>query len=620
MGRVDQGGELGGGTSRRNFELEGGASLVVPETGLVSERGSHNMGVTVESNILKVRDPKLDIPLFNAITRSFGCPNAFGAQIPVDTHWNLVLFEQLLEGYYDKHEVILFLKFGWPLSFDGREFSTEIPENHGSCLAFEAQVQEYIDRELSCGALLGPFETSPFSAQACFSPLSTRPKRDSTERRVLHNLSWPLGNSINSGIDKNRFLDQEIEWSLPSVDNLVAMILTHGRGSLSWRIDIKRFYRQIYTDFHDVNLLGFTFKGKMYWDLRLPMGGVSSVYIAQRIGQAISYAFKTRGYLSCCYIDDHASNDEPVLAWEAFYAMRQLLLDLNIQESVAKALEPATRMVFLGIMTDSDTLLLEIDSERLFDIKQEVNRWRNKTKATLKEVQSLVGVLSFAAKAVRQSRIFFSRLLDFLRQAHAENQRFLDIPEEIQSDLRWWAEFAPTFNGVTMMPPLHWEAPDRVFSVDASLQGAGGFSMEGENSAYFFKCAFPEKVKTIAGHISALEIFTVKIACQLWAHRFTGKNILIYTDNQSTRDVINSGKSRDRTMQNALRTILFLAATHQFQIRVLHLSTLANRRADALSRVAIDPAFFHTFLEDVRGLELTESHVTDECFDLEAPW
>ena len=42
-----------------------------------------------------------------------GYPNRWGARIPIETKWNLDLFEQLLEDYDDK-EVVEWMKFGWP--------------------------------------------------------------------------------------------------------------------------------------------------------------------------------------------------------------------------------------------------------------------------------------------------------------------------------------------------------------------------------------------------------------------------------------------------------------------------------------------------------------------------
>ena len=53
------------------------------------------------------------------------------------------------------------------------------------------------------GAMIGPFEKVPFKTRVAISPLSTRLKHDSDKRRTILDCSWPVGSSLNDGIDKN---------------------------------------------------------------------------------------------------------------------------------------------------------------------------------------------------------------------------------------------------------------------------------------------------------------------------------------------------------------------------------------------------------------------------------
>ena len=72
--------------------------------------------------------------------------------------------------------------------------------NHLSASNFDSHVQAYIDTELSWNAIAGPFEYPPFSNDFVCSPLQTVPKRGSSTRRVVMDLSFPSGCSINYGI------------------------------------------------------------------------------------------------------------------------------------------------------------------------------------------------------------------------------------------------------------------------------------------------------------------------------------------------------------------------------------------------------------------------------------
>ena len=56
------------------------------------------------------------------------------------------------------------------------------------------------------------------------SPLMTRPKKTSTNRRVILDLSWHTGYSVNSGIPQDTYPGQPYKLKLSTVDNLVALI------------------------------------------------------------------------------------------------------------------------------------------------------------------------------------------------------------------------------------------------------------------------------------------------------------------------------------------------------------------------------------------------------------
>ena len=58
---------------------------------------------------------------------------------------------------------------------------------------------------------------------------------------------------------------------------------------------------------------------------------------------------------------------------------------------------------------------MEVTPERLDEIKNKMEKWLGKKSASFKEIQSLVGYLSFAATTVRVSHLFFSKILQFLR-------------------------------------------------------------------------------------------------------------------------------------------------------------------------------------------------------------
>lgn len=126
--------------------------------------------------------------------RKWDVPNAFGAQIQLKSCWNFSLLDSLASSTSDR-ETILFLRFGWPLDYVQPEGG--VPPvtlgNHQGALRHAEQVSKYIKKELEMGALSGPYCSLPWDTRVAVSPMTTRPKKDSCKRRIVTDLSWPLG-------------------------------------------------------------------------------------------------------------------------------------------------------------------------------------------------------------------------------------------------------------------------------------------------------------------------------------------------------------------------------------------------------------------------------------------
>ena len=70
-------------------------------------------------------------------------------------------------------------------------------KNHKGAKDYAIHVQKFLNKELQFDAILGPFRENPFNCNVFISPLNTVPKKDSEERRIILDLSYPKDNSIN---------------------------------------------------------------------------------------------------------------------------------------------------------------------------------------------------------------------------------------------------------------------------------------------------------------------------------------------------------------------------------------------------------------------------------------
>ena len=277
-------------------------------------------------------------------------------------------------------------------------------------------------------ATLGPFASPPFK-EFVISPLNSVPKKESAEQRLILNLSYPEGDSINEGIHKDQYLDIDEKMWLPSIDQLAQKIRELGPGCKIFKFDLKRGYRQIFLDPKDVNLVGFKFDGEWFFDCTLSMGSRSSARCCQRVTSIVVYIFGKYGHFALNYIDDLGTAEKADEAERAFLLLRKILADMGLQEAAEKTVPPSTIMVFLGIQVNTVEMTLKIPNDKWEEIQTTLSEWNQKVNASLKDVQRLAGLLNFACKCVKSGRIYLSSFtyFEFLARAtqiwHKKNSR-----------------------------------------------------------------------------------------------------------------------------------------------------------------------------------------------------
>ena len=235
----------------------------------------------------------------------------------------------------------------------------------------------------------------------------------------------------------------------PRVDDFTLRIFSLGKGCVMFKIDLSRYFRQLPLDPGDYSLIGYMIEGRFYFDKVLPMGMRSAPYIAQRVTNAITYIHQQLGYFLLNYVDDFVGAELRNMVWAAYRALTTLLENLRVDTSKEKIVPPTTRLEFLGIMFDSESMTMQISQQKMEDIKQELHTWLYKTTAQRREVESLIGKLQFLAKCIKPGRIFLSRLIQWIRGMDRKGN--YPIPLEARKDIAWWSRCAHNFNGVSIM-------------------------------------------------------------------------------------------------------------------------------------------------------------------------
>ena len=236
-------------------------------------------------------------------------------------------------------------------------------------LTLSFAVQEYISNEISLGRVAGPFAEPPIHDGFVVSPLNTVDKRDSNERRVIVNLGWPCGSSVNDGIPSGYFLGEHLELSYPAIDAIVSAIVSLDRGCILYKRDLRKAHHQFPVDPHDYHLLGYTWNSQFYFDTVLTIGLHSAAMACRRSTFAVTWILNQRGLTIFNYLDDFIEASPPTFATSHFHEHRASLHHLTLEKSGAKSCPHSPVMTCLGVELNTLDFTLSVDSDRLAEIE-----------------------------------------------------------------------------------------------------------------------------------------------------------------------------------------------------------------------------------------------------------
>ena len=154
--------------------------------------------------------------------------------------------------------------FWFKLPYSG-PMSSSRAKNLKSAFQYMSALKEKISKEVELGRIAGPFSFPPL-ANFKMSPVGLIPKQDGSWRLITH-LSYPLGQSVNDGVDK-----AFTEVTYTSFDKVVDMIFRLGKSALMAKRDIKSAFRLLPIYPGDFHLLGIKVGDQYYYDKCMPMG------------------------------------------------------------------------------------------------------------------------------------------------------------------------------------------------------------------------------------------------------------------------------------------------------------------------------------------------------------
>lgn len=474
-------------------------------------------------------------------------------------------------------------------------------------------IDDYIRKECSLGRMLGPFEDISVLPPLQVSKFGVIPKGHGTnEWRLITDLSSPHGTSVNDGIDPELTSLQYLK-----VDDVAALAAQQGVGALLAKVDVSAAYRQIPVHPQDRPLQAVKWDGKVYIDSRLPFGLRSAPKIFNAIADALNWILIQAGIpVVRHYLDDFIIVAPPgsPLCQECFDILHRICEVLGIPLSIRKEEGPTTCLTFLGIEVDTLAGELRLPAEKLQRLQALLQEWGDRRSCIRKDLESLIGLLNHACKVVRSGRSFLRRMIDLLHAVHHPPNSTTPIRLNVgfRSDLAWWQEFLPSWNGVAfLLPPSY--LPQAEMASDASGSwGAGAW-----HGKSWFQIKWGPQSQPMS--IAEKELIPIIIACEAWGSSWQGRRVICHCDNQVVVACMRSRTSRTKGLMHLLRCLAFVEARCRCHLYPVYIDTKANHLADDLSR-----NMAYSFLSKVSGVNPRPSPISHPLLDIlldpEADW
>ena len=254
---------------------------------------------------------------------------------------------------------------------------------------------------------------------------------------------------------------------------------------------------------------------------------------------------------------------------------------LGVPIAVDKLVLPTTCITYLGIEIDSVDHCIRLPSDKLLELKSLLANWVGKKKSTKRELLSLIGKLSFAAKVVKPGRIFLRRLID-LSKTVSKLHFFIDINLQARLDISWWHRFISDWNGVSFIQEVFVSSDSITLYTDAS----GVLGLGAVYKSHWFSLSWPHSM--IHHNINFKELFAIIAAVHTWSDQWANMQITFMTDNLPICDIWRKGSTPDRDIICLVRHLFFHAAKRNLNIVFQHVPGQHNVMADLLSRLQVD--------------------------------
>ena len=203
---------------------------------------------------------------------------------------------------------------------------------------------------------------------------------------------------------------------------------------------------------------------------------------------------------------------------------------LGVPIAEEKTVGPDTSLQFAGITVDSVLQEARLPEDKLRKCHTLLTSFYSRRKVTLKELQSLIGLLNFTCSVILPGRAFLRRLIDLTIGPKHPHHR-IRLSKDAKADLKVWMRFLAGFNGRAFFLDDLWVTST---TLELFTDAAGSKGSKVRNTTF-------------------LEYFPIVIALHIWGSTMANKCVCFVTDNSALVDVINRQTSKHKLIMILVR-------------------------------------------------------------------
>ena len=286
-------------------------------------------------------------------------------------------------------------------------------------------VSEYLTTKVALGRKAGLFNQPPFCTYIrSLMGIVIKKHSDSFKYHIIHDLSWPPGDSVNDHIDPDLY-----HCIYVSFNQAVSLIKKQGVGALMAKLDLADAFKHILVHPKDWPLLCSSWDTSLpdgsvhrqyYIDLFLPFGLCSSPAIFNQYANALEFAMQVNGISDLfLYLNDYFTAG-PIGSGKCqcnITSMVKVCKEMGFAVNQSKVTAPSPITCFLGIDIDSCKGVAHINPESLEVIIHELTSFWHAKSATKWEILSLIGKLHFICRVCPPGQAFLHRMIGTSKKA-----------------------------------------------------------------------------------------------------------------------------------------------------------------------------------------------------------